>query len=223
MPEVRTLWWGMRARPAIGTSGKLPRRTLIGRSAVAVALLVLLGVAKILVSHLVVTPVTMSPPDYVIAAGLDVGAAPDDAGLQEMASYFRVTGLINLASPNVAEQATAASLHQNYLYLPVAPGAAPSLAQLRVMASFMRTNTAHGGSVFVHDDIGGGRAVATAAMLLLLRGETWPKVTAQLTTADLQALSAGQLVSINQLSSALRRPGSRSPANPYAAARIDRW
>jgi len=223
LSEVRTLWWGMRARPAIGTSGKLPRRTLIGRSAVAVALLVLLGVAKILVSHLVVTPVTMSPPDYVIAAGLDVGAAPDDAGLQEMATYFRVVGLINLASPNVAEQATAASLHQNYLYLPVAPGAAPSLAQLRVMASFMRTNTAHGGSVFVYDDIGGGRAVATAAMLLLLRGETWPKVTAQLTTADLQALSAGQLVSINQLSSALRRPGSRSPANPYAAARIDRW
>jgi hypothetical protein len=223
LSEVRTLWWGMRARPAIGTSGKLPRRTLIGRSAVAVALLVLLGMAKILVSHLVVAPVTMSPPDYVIVAGLDVGAAPDDAGLQEMATYFRVAGLINLASPNVVEQATAASLHQNYLYLPVAPGAAPSLAQLRVMASFMRTSTAHGGSVFVYDDIGGGRAVATAAMLLLLRGETWPKVTAQLTRPDLQALSAGQLVSINQLSSALGRPGARSTANPYAAARIDRW
>jgi len=221
--EVRTLSWGMRARPAIGASGKLPRRVIVGRSAVALALLVLLGVAKLLVSHLVVTPVTMSPPDYVIAAGLDVGAAPDDAGLQQLATYFRVAALINLASPDVLEQATAASLRENYLYIPVAPGAAPSLAQLRVMAGFMRTNTAHGGSVFVHDDIGGGRAVATAAMLLLLRGETWPTVTAQLTKADLQTLNAGELVAINQLSSALYGPGSRSPANPYAAARIDRW
>jgi hypothetical protein len=221
--EVRTLWWGMRARPAIGASGKLPRRTIVGRSAVGLALLVLLGVAKVLVSHLVVTPVTMSPPDYVIAAGLDIGAAPDDAGQQELAADFRVVALINLGSPNVVEQATAASLHQRYLYLPVAPGASPSLAQLRVMAGFMRANTAHGGSVFVHDDIGGGRAVATAAMLLLLRGETWPTVTAQLTKADLQTLNAGQLVAINQLSSALSEPGSRSPANPFAAARIDRW
>ncbi len=223
MSEVRTLWWGMRARPAIGASGKLPRRTIIARSAVGLALLLLLGAAKLMVSHLVVTPVTMSPPDYVITAGLDIGAAPDDADMQEMATSFRVVALINLASPNVVEQATAASLHQDYLYLPVPPGAAPSLAQLRIMATFMRTNTARGGSVFVHDDIGGGRAVATAAMLLLLRGETWPNVTAQLTKADLQALNASQLVAINQLSSALRGPGSRSPANPYAAARIDRW
>ncbi|MGH3185839.1 MAG: hypothetical protein ACRDPY_12360 [Streptosporangiaceae bacterium] len=223
MSEVRALSWGKRARPAIGTSGKLPRRVIIGRSAVALALVLLLGAAKLLVSHLVVTPVTLSAPDYVITAGLDIGEAPDDADMQEMATSFRVVAIVNLDSPNVAEQATAASLHQNYLLLPVTPGMAPSLAQLRVMASFMRTNTAHGGSVFVHDDVGGGRAVATAAMLLLLRGEAWPKVTAQLTEADLQALSAGQLVAINQLSSALRRPGSRSPANPYAAARIDRW
>ena len=66
-------------------------------------------------------------------------------------------------------------------------------------------------------------AVTTAAMLLLVRGETWPTVTAQLTKTDLQALSADQLVAINQLSSALSRPGSQSPASPYAAARIDRW
>jgi len=223
LSEVRTLWWGMRARPAIGASGKLPRRAVVGRGAVGLALLVLLGAAKLAVSHLVVTPVTMSPPDYVIAAGLDIGAAPDDAGLQEMATYFRVVALVNLASPDVVEQATAASLHQNYLYLPVPPGASPSLAQLRIMAGFMRASTAHGGTVFVYDDIGGGRAVATAAMLLLLRGETWPKVTAQLTKADLQTLNAGELVAINQLSSALREPGSRSAANPYAAARIDRW
>lgn len=223
MSEVRTLWWGKRARPAIGASGRLPRRAIVGRSAAALALVLLLAGAKLLVSHLVVTPVTMGPPDYVIAAGLDIGAAPGDAAMQEMATYFHVVAIINLDSPNVAEQATAASLHQTYLYLPVAPDMAPSLAQLRIMAGFMRTNTARGGSVFVHDDVGGGRAVTTAAMLLLVRGETWPRVTAQLTKTDLQALSADQLVAINQLSSALRRPGSQSPANPYAAARIDRW
>ena len=223
MSEVRTLRWRGQTRPAIGTSRKLPRRAIIGRSVAALGLVLLLGAAKVVISHLVVTPLTMSPPDYVIAAGLDIGPVPDDSSMQEMAGYFRVVAVVNLYRPNVAEQVTAASLHQAYLYLPVAPGAAPSLAQLRTLDRFMRANTAGGGSVFVHDDVGGGRAVTTAAMLLLLRGETWPTVMAQLTKADLQTLNAGQLVDRHQLSSALREPGSRSPANPYAAARIDRW
>jgi hypothetical protein len=223
LSEARTLRWRRRAQPAIGASGRLPRSVIIWRCAIALGLILLLGVTKIVVTHLQVTTLTMGPPDYVIAAGLDIGPAPTDDGMQEMATYFRVDAVINLDTPNVEEQATAASLHLAYRYLPLASGTAPTWAQLRTLVVFMRAHTAGGGAVFVHDDVGGGRAVATAAMLLLLRGETWPKVTSQLSGAELQTLTAGQLVAINQLSTALRLPGSRMPANPYSAARIDPW
>ena len=76
--------------------------------------------------------------------------------------------------------------------------------------------------MFLHDDVGGGRAVTTAAMLLLLRGQSWPTVSAELTTAELAALSAGQRVAINRLEAALhtvRVPGRK----PGAAVRLDQW
>jgi hypothetical protein len=92
-----------------------------------------------------------------------------------------------------------------------------------VLVSFMRRHTAGGGSVYLHDDVGGGRVVATADMLLLLRGEAWPAVSRGMTTAELHSLSNGQLLAIEQLISALD-PIGRSPVGaPYAAARIDPW
>ena len=53
----------------------------------------------------------------------------------------------------------------------------------------MRRYTAGGDSVYLHDDVGGGRAVTTAAMLLLLRGQSWLAVSAEMTTAELASLS----------------------------------
>ena len=76
----------------------------------------------------------------------------------------------------MAEQATAASLGQGYLYLPLPQDASPTRAQQQVLARFMRRYTAGGDSVYLHDDVGGGRAVTTAAMLLLLHGQSWPAV-----------------------------------------------
>lgn len=223
MPAARTLLWRRRAHPAIGASGRLPANVVASRCAIAFGLILLLGLTKIVVTHLEVTPLTMGPPDYAIAAGLDIGPPPGDDALQEMATYFRVDAAVNLAMPSVEEQAAAASLHLAYLYLPLAPGTAPTWAQLRTLAGFMRAHAVRGDSVFIHDDVGGGRSVATAAMLLLLRGETWAKITSQLTAAELQTLSAGQLGAINQLNAVLRRPGSQNPGDPYAAAHLDPW
>jgi protein-tyrosine phosphatase len=123
----------------------------------------------------------------------------------------------------VAEQVTAASLHQAYLYLPVPPGAAPTWAQLRRLAGFARRHTERGAWVYVHDDEGGGRAVTTAAMLLLLRGQTWAAVSAQITPPGFQSLGERQRLALERLRSALRQAGRRPAGNPYAAARIEPW
>jgi hypothetical protein len=180
-------------------------------------LILVLGLARLLVSVGVIQVSSLRPAVQTVAPGLVVGSAPGDADLQDLASDFRVDGVVDLDAPSVAEQAAAASLGQGYLHLPLPPDASPTRAQLQVLARFMRRYTARGDSVYLHDDVGGGRAVTAAAMLLLLRGQSWPAVTAKLTTAELASLSAGQREAIRRLEAALHK--AREPG----AVRLDPW
>jgi hypothetical protein len=212
--------------PMVGGGGRLPRRSLIRRGAVALALGLLLVAGKVGVSHGVIKVRTLSPPSHAVATGLLIGAAPSDSDLRQLASAFKVDGVVNLGAPSVAEQVTAASLHLGYLYLPLAPQTSPSWPELRELASFLRTYAAGDAAVYVHDDVGGGRAVVTAAMLLLLRGQAWPAASADLTRDELGSLCDCQLRAIGRLSSALHRTGSRDRSlagDPYAAARLEPW
>ena len=209
--------------PAIGAGGHLPRWVLVRRYGLALVVILLLGLAKFLIAQKVISIVSLTPPERVVASGLLTGPAPDDADLEEFAADLRVEGVVNLAGPNVAEQVTAASLHQAYLYLAVSPGAAPTWAQLLYLARFVHRSTERGGWVYVHDDAGGARAATTAAMLLLLRGQTWATVSAEITPAALRLLGGHQRLALERLRSALDQAG-RSPAgNPYAAARLEPW
>ena len=213
----------VRVNPAIGAGGRLPRRVLFRRYALALTLILLLGLAKILIAQKVINVVTLTPPERVVTSGLAIGAAPTDTDLRELAADLQVDGVVNLAAPSVAEQVTAASLHQAYLYLPVPHNAAPTWAQLRRLAVFMRLHTKGGAWVYVHDDVGGGQVVTTAAMLLLLRGQPWPAVSAAITPAGFAAMCDCQRLALERLRSALHQAG-RSPAgNPYAAARLEPW
>jgi hypothetical protein len=210
-------------RPAIGAGGRPPRKVLVRRSSVALALILLLGLAKLVASQGIIKVSSTSPPGRAVAAGLLIGGAPTDFELQQLAAGLRVDGVVNLSAPDVAEQVTAASLHQGYLYLAVRPGTAPTWRQLRVLVSFLRGHTARGGTVYLHDDTGGGRAVTTAAMLLLLRGQAWPSVSAEMTPAELGSLCECQRLAIKRLRSALHPIGHSSAGDPYAAARLDPW
>src|SRR5207245_1836372 len=147
-------------RPASGAGGRLPGQVRLRRGAAAMALLLLLGSAKLLVASGIITTSSARPPGHVVAASLLIGGAPTDGDLARLAAGYRVDGVVNLSAPSVAEQVTAASLHQGYLYLAVAPNTAPTWAQLRDLAAFMRGRTA----VYLHDDAGGaGRAVRVPA------------------------------------------------------------
>ena len=109
------------------------------------------------------------------------------------------------------------------MHLAVISSAAPTLAQLRTLATFMRSNTSNGDYVYLHDDGGGGTAVSTASMLLIMKGELWQTVQKDLTSRELASLSSGQKQAIAQLTAALAAQGHFLPGNPYAGTRIYRW
>ena len=87
----------------------------------------------------------------------------------------------------------------------------------------MHTDTRGGDFVYLHDDVGGGRAVVTASMLLMLNGEAWPDVQQKMTTAELNSLSYRQRRAIGQLISALHSGVKSQAGNPYSGARIGPW
>jgi hypothetical protein len=209
--------------PAIGGGGRLPRKALVWQGVTAFALVVLLIIAKQVVTAREVgpDPLTALPGGKTVAAGLSIGGVPADYELQALSASYHVDGVVNLSGPSVAEQVTAASLRLGYLLLDVPPGAAPTLPQLQGLAVFLRAHTMNGALVYLHDDVGGGRAVVTASMLLLLRGSSWATVRHEITAAELGSLSQPQLRAVRQLISALG--GQPQPGNPYASARVDPW
>ncbi len=212
-------------RPAIGGGGRLPRKILACQCAVALVLILLLGVAK----HVVTAresgpdPLSALTGGHTVTLGLDIGGVPTDYDIQALAASYRVDGVVNLTEPDVAEQVTAASLHLSYMRLAVAPGAAPTLAQLHMLANFMRSYAVGDAYVYLHDDSGGGRVVATACMLLLSRGTAWPAVRQEMTAGELRSLSDGQSRAIEELISALHSNGRSLSDNPYSSARVHPW
>jgi len=226
---------------AIGPGGRLTRRTLVRRYAVALTVLLLLGLGKVVIQQKEISVNEVAASDHVVAPGLVIGPTPTDTDLQQLQLGLRVDGVVNLAGPSVAESATVASLHQAYLYLPLTAGAAPTWAQLRDLAGFVRRYRERGDWVYMHDQTAGARAMTTAAMLLLLDGQTWTAMSAQLTPAGLSSLDERQRLALEQLGSALHPAGPKGPqgpkgpkgpkdpkgrqqeGNPYAAARLEPW
>ena len=78
MPEAGLARRPTGAGPAIGRGGRLPRRILVRRYALALTLILLLGLAKMLIAPGVNNVVSMVQPDRVVTPGLIIGAAPTD-------------------------------------------------------------------------------------------------------------------------------------------------
>jgi hypothetical protein len=231
MPEVD--WPPLRVNPAIGPGGRLPRRILVRRYAFALAVLLLLGLGKVAIQQKEISVNEVATSDHVVASGLVIGPDPTDTDLRQLHLGLQVDGVVNLAGPSVAEGVTVASLHQAYLYLALPAAAAPTWAQLRDLAGFVRRYRERGAWVYMHDnDTGGARAVTSAAMLLLLNGQTWAAMSAQMTPAGLGSLDEQQRLALEELSAALHPAGPKGPkgpkgrqpaGNPYTAARLEPW
>ena len=213
------------ARPAIGGGGRQPRKVLRWQAAIALLLIiVLLGLKHFVASRAVgVNALAALPAGNQVAAGLDIGGIPTDDQLEGLASSYGVNGIVNLTAPSVGEQATCAYLKLPYMHALVATGTAPSLAQLRTLASFMRSHTSGDAHVFLHDAGGGGVAVTTAGMLLLMKGDSWPLVQQELSSGEIASLSDAQRQAITELTSALQAQGQPIRGNPYSGVETGSW
>jgi hypothetical protein len=213
------------ARPAIGGGDRQPRKVLAWQGAIGLLLVVLLLGAKQVISgrETGANPLAALPGGNQLTAGLDIGGAPTDIYLTGLAGSYGVDGVINLAAPSAGEQATCTYLHLSYMHMNWAPGAAPTLAELRTMTRFLRGNTSGGSYVYLHDEGGGAAAVSAASMLLLMKGESWQAVQKTLTAGELATLSSAQAHAIAELTSALDDQGRPIPGNAYSGARPHAW
>ena len=206
--------------PAVGPGGSLPRRIRRRRIGAALALLLLLGLAKAEIPSVAAEANFAAGVGRLVVPGLVVGAAPSDGDLEQLADSGQFGGVVNLGAPSVAEQVAATSLHLAYLRLPVPLGGAPTWRQLQDLVLFMRIHTTKGDSVYLHDDTGDGRAATAAVMLLMLRGESRSGAVAG---AGSTGVGAGQQRAIRQLGSALRPGHGPLPGSPYSVARRYSW
>ena len=105
--ETSGPWRPAGLNPAIGAGDALPGHIRLRRGAVVLTLILLLGVAKVLVSNGVIQVSSPRPAVQTIVPGLFVGGTPSDSDLQNLADGYRVDAVVNLDAPSVAEQVTA--------------------------------------------------------------------------------------------------------------------
>lgn len=213
------------ARPAVGGGGRQPRRVLLWQAAIGVLIIVLGLAAKHVISSRETgnNPLIALPGGNVLAPGIDIGGVATDDQLIGLAGSYDIDAVVNLTNKSVGEQATCAYLHLSYVHMTVPSGAAPTLAQLHTLTSFMHSHTSHGAYVYLHDERGGGAVIATASMLLLLRGESWDAIQQTLDPGEISALTSTQMKAITDLTSALKVQGRSLHGNPYSGAKTDRW
>jgi protein-tyrosine phosphatase len=130
--------------------------------------------------------------------------------------------VVNVRLAGTQEGAVAREFGLDYLALPIPPDAAPSPADLDQLVAFLRSHEQSSDVVYVHDDVGGGRVVSLAAMLLMLRGDPLNSVLATLSADELRHMSAGQWAALYALEAALRDPADPRGAS-YRRSRGLRW
>ena len=123
--------------------------------------------------------VTGTPIDRYsqVAPGLVIGGQHTRRGLRRMQDRG-VTASVNLRSESDDERRQRAL--GRYLHLPVADGMEPSQEQLHKGVAFIREVIASGGTVYVHCNLGIGRAPTLAAAYLMSTGlsadEAWNRI-----------------------------------------------
>lgn len=199
--------------PALGPMRSLPRRSILVRLGIVVALLV---VALAVRTSGVLHPDTSAalPPLAAVAAvvpGVVRSSTPTETELVLLRDTYSVHNVVSVGAPSIEEQAVVPALGMVLTRLDVAPGAAPDAKQVRDLRTLSQ---AGGGRTVLHDDTGTGPVVITAAALQLAVGLPLDTVLAALGRAGAQALTPAQQQALKDIAAAVGGPVD--PANPYA-------
>ncbi|HTV12904.1 MAG TPA: hypothetical protein VME20_13700 [Acidimicrobiales bacterium] len=208
--------------PGLGGGTWLPRASVLRRLAVVPLVVVLLLLAKVVVGHLEQNDSLANLPHASrMAPNLFVGGPPTDAGSLVLANNLDVDGVIDVTGASIAVEASSGFLHQGFLLESVDPGRAPTVAQLRAMVAFVSRYALKDKNVYLYDDTGGGRALVTSAMLVVLRAPSSQGAHGALSQRQWHQLSATQRKAFDQVQAAVT--GEAKLAGPYAPLRSVRW
>jgi hypothetical protein len=198
--------------PALGPMRSLPKRGILVRLGIVVALLaVALGVRASGILH----PDTYAalPPLPAVAPvvpGVVRSATPTETDFVLLRDTYSLHTIVSVGAPSVEEQAVVPALGMVLVPIDVPPGAAPTAKQVVDLRTLAR---AGGGRVVLHDDTGTGPVVMTAAALQLATGLPLDSVLADLGPAA-QQLTPAQQQALQNIAAAAQGPAD--PANPYA-------
>jgi len=198
--------------PALGPMRSLPKRGILVRLGIVVALLgVALGVRASGILH----PDTYAalPPLPAVAPvvpGVVRSATPTETDFVLLRDTYSVHTIVSIGTPSVEEQAVVPALGMVLVPIDVPPGAAPTAKQVVDLRTLAR---AGGGRVVLHDDTGTGPVVITAAALQLATGLPLDSVLADLGPGA-QQLTPAQQQALQSIAAAAQGPAD--PANPYA-------
>lgn len=198
--------------PALGPLRSLPRRSILIRLGIVVALLAT-GLAVRASGVLHSDTSAALPPLPAVAAvvpGVIRSATPTESDLVQLHDTYSVHTIVSVGAPSVVEQAVVPALGMKLVRLDVPPGAAPTAQQVGDLRTLV---DAGGGRVVMHDDTGAGPVLVTAAALRLATGLPLDTVLADLGPAA-QQLTPAQQQALKDIAAAVSGPAD--PANPYA-------
>jgi hypothetical protein len=150
------------------------------------------------------------------------GGQPADYDLLQLRDAYRVRAVVNFRLGGDAEGDIAAGFGIDYLGLATPAEEAPGVADLTWLVAFVQRHETAGGVVYMHDDVGGGRVISAALMLLMLRGEPLGAALTTLTPAQQRLVTSRQWSAVAALSQALTEHVDPA-ANPYAGVVALRW
>jgi hypothetical protein len=210
--------------PAVGFGHLIRGRALVGR------LLLLAIVVALAAGALWFKTLTRANPDALpplpgvarVTPHVIRGGQPADFDLLQLRNAYRVRAVVTLRlSAADTEGDIAAGFGLGFLPLPIATDEAPTAAGLATLVAFLRRYATGSAVVYIHDDIGGGRAITTGLMLLMLRGESLGAATSTLLPGEERRLSPHQWTALVSLFQALTEQAN--PANAYREAVSLRW
>jgi hypothetical protein len=172
--------------------------------------------------HAGANPLPPLPGAAYVTPHLVRGGQPADFEMLRLRNSYHVRAIVNLRLSRDSERDIAASFGLDFLSLPLAAEAAPTADDLATLVTFVRRYDNGSAVVYLHDDVGGDRAVTAGLMLLLLRGESLGAVMTTLSPAEQRGLGSHQWLALVALSQAMTE--HVEPAvNPYHQAVSLKW
>jgi hypothetical protein len=214
-----------RPRPvpeSLGGVERLGRRKVVVR--VTVVVLLVAVALSVRFAGLLQPASPLLPPldrSAQVTDGVMRASVPHESEYRLLRDSFRVRAIVSIGRTTVEEEAETRALGIRLLSLDIGDADAPTAQQLRDVIGLIRSTTASGDVVFLHDKDGAGPVLSLAAMVQLVDGVSLSDVLADLDPEEQGRLTVPQRQALQGVDDALS--GTGDATGPYAVLRGVTW